>query len=201
MVHRPQKNSCRPQKVSLCTKKNLPCPEQKSLPTNIKEIIPMERNTKKAKVQVWRGLNFSVMGQAFWRTKDCVTHRESKSDFLQIFVPYSQYFLLVPVHFSPTDDNIPILCVGLFLHFFRFLSLCTFTQQTTIFPFYARLFCSFSSPQAAIYSHQSRPEARPSLPLTYTTATFTNSNYQGNGFLKKEDLFTGYITRSNPLML
>ena len=136
----------------------------------------MERNTKKAKVQVWRGLNFSVIGQAFRRTKDCVTHRESKSDFRHIIVPYSQSFLLSIFLF---------LCVGLFSHIFCFISLCTFTQQTTIFPFYARLFCSFSSPQAAIYSHQSRPEARPSLPLTYTAPTFTNSNYQGSVFLKK----------------
>ena len=50
------------------------------------------------------------------------------------------------------------------------------------FPFYAGLFCTFSSPQAAIYSHQSRPEARPSLPLTYTAATFTHFNRQGLEF-------------------
>ena len=115
--------------------KNSPCPEKISLPTNIKEIIRMERNTKKAKVQVWRGLNFSVIGQAFRRTKDCVTHRESKSDFRHIIVPYSHSFLLdnipfficgpifslflfsIPVHFYPADDHIPFLCAT-FLQFF-----------------------------------------------------------------------------------
>ena len=38
--------------------------------------------------------------------------------------------------------------------------------------FHAKIFCTFSFPQAAIYSHQSRPEARPSLPPQPTSLLF-----------------------------
>ena len=65
--------------------------------------------------------------------------------------------------------------------------LCKYSLFMRVFPFYTGLFCTFSSPQAAIYSHQSRPEARPSLLLTYTT-TLTNFIRLGIIFLKL-DLF------------